>query len=177
MSIREQLDELGVDTDELVDDLVRSTIPGGSNQPYYDGLDRATDLVPFVLDDLNNWFEIVDVRIYDDDHIAMPMRYRWSIVRWAENDMDQWLMDNGWEDLAHLNADSRTRQENEIEARYRKEFDGVTVDCNFIVLFPDVVFRKMNGEDLDRVKRKKEKEKRKQNTIEEVIEARRDHNV
>lgn len=173
MSIQQQVEELDIDPEELVERIARNTVPGRSNDHLVDGLESARDILPDVIDDLNNWFEIVDVRVYSDVHIGVPMRYRWTIIRWAENDMDQWLMDNGWEHLPHLNADSRTRQENELEARYRKEFSGVVVDSNFLVRFPERVFRKLNGEELDRIREDKEKEEAKKERKRRVLERRR----
>lgn len=168
MSIQQQLNELGVDPREIAESVAKSTVPGRSNDPVIDGLRFSPKVVEDVIDDLNNWFEVVDVRVYNDVHIGIPMRYRWTIIRWADNDMDQWLMDNGWEQLPHLNADSRTREEDELEARYRKVYRGVVVDTNFLVKFPERVFRKLKGEDLDRVRenqRREEMIEERKNTI------------
>lgn len=171
MSIGEVAEELDLDLEsqEVAEYIARQTVPGSRNTPMYEGLQRAVDVVPTVIQDLNNWFEIVDVRVLGEDHIGIPMRYRWTIIRWANQDMDQWLEDHGWEDMAHLNADSRTRQENELEARYRKQFGDVVVDCNFLVFFPDEVFEALSRDDIDNAKRKK----RRKASLEEIIEQRR----
>lgn len=176
MSITEQVSEVGVDQDleELVDSIVRGTVPGESNEKFNDGIDNASDIVPVVMDDLNNWFEIVEVRVINRDHISIPMRYRWTIIKWSNSDMDQWLIDRDWDLIHHRNADTRFREENELEARYRKEFDGITVDANFLVEFPDIVFRKINGDDISRVKEKVEKEEEKESRLRKLINIRRD---
>lgn len=173
MSIQQQLQRLDVDPEKLVESIAKRTVPGSSNQHLIKGLDSARGVLPDVIDDLNNWFEIVDVRIYNDRHIGIPMRYRWTIIRWADNGMDQWLIDRGWEQLPHLNADSRTREEDELEARYRKEFNGVVVDANFLVKFPERVFRKLNGEDIDRIQEKKAEEEARKKRRKRVLDRRR----
>lgn len=175
MSIREQVEELDVDVtaEEIANRISRETVPGPENDWLQDGIVSASQIMPLVVEDLNNWFYAIDLRVLDDTHIGIPMRYRWTIIRWAKNDMDSWLDNNGWNHVPHLNADSRTRQENELEARYRKNYGDITVDCNFLVEFPEVVFRKMNEGDLDRLKKQKKARREKRNSLEEIIEARR----
>lgn len=162
-----------ISEEELAEKIVRETAPGPSNEDLFNGLEVASILVPAVIDDLNNWFNILDVRILGERHIGIPMRYRWTIIRWANQDMDSWLLDNGWEDYAHLNADTDSREPNEMEARYRKEYDSVTVDANFLVEFPEIVFDKMNDRDVEDVQKKKHMEEMKRNTLQKVLDDRR----
>lgn len=173
MSIQEQLEDVEIEAEGLADKLARNSIPGKSNRPVFDGLETAAEIVPEVIEDLNNWFEIVDVRIYNRNHIAIPMRYRWSIIRWARNDMDNWLMERGWKDMAHLNADSRRRIDNEMEARYRKNFDGIVVDTNFLVEFPDVVFRKLNGEDVEEIEERQYSVADRKDVAKDIVKSKR----
>jgi len=169
MSITQQIDEIDADLDELAESLMQDTFPGPSNDKITDGLTRAMGVFPVVVQDLNNWFYAVDLRVYNGTHIGIPMRYRWTIIRWAQSDMDGWLEKNGWTDRPHRNADSYTREKNELEARYRKEYAGVTVDCNFLVHMPDVVFEKLQS----RSSKSMKKRKKEKSSLEEVVEARR----
>lgn len=165
MSVQEQIEELEVDEGELtaekiVDQIARDTIPGRSNQPFIEGLENAPEIVQDVLGDLNNWVEIMDVRIYSTEEMGIPCRYRWSIIRWTENDMDTWLEDHGWEHMPHLRADSRNRNPNDLEARYRKQFDDVMVNINVHVEIPEVVFDALEGKSGSVVERRKVKSRR-----------------
>lgn len=150
-----------------------NTLPGPSNDPFIDGLGNAMRVVPRVIVDLKNWFRIIDVRVHGEREIGMPMEYRWTIVRWAENEMDNWLIDRGWENIPHLKADTREREVNELEARYVKQFGEVDVFANFIVEFPDRVFRELNDSDIEEARERMEKEQVKQEKVAELIKARR----
>ena len=125
---------------ETANRIASQTVPGRSNTDIIEGLHDIPDVVDGFLEQTNGWFEILDVRVYRDDSIGIPCRYRWTIKRWAHNDMDQWLQDNGWELLPHLKADSKEHNENEMEARYRKEIKGYYVYANFFVEFTNDVF-------------------------------------
>jgi hypothetical protein len=173
MSIQSQAQELDVNVEELVGQVVRDTFPGPDNERIEDGMVNALGVFPVVVQDLNDWFYAVDLRVYDEDHIGIPMRYRWTIIRWAHNDMDHWLEKNGWTDAPHRNADSRTRRNDELEARYRKEYAGVQVDCNFLVHIPEVVFDKLNEKSNKSMKKRRMEQESKTNSLEEGMEARR----
>lgn len=177
MSVTEQVKELDVDIEEVAERVARGTIPGRSNERFERGIVNTSAVVPVVIEDLNNWFEVLEVRIKDEHAVSIPMRYRWSIIRWARQDMDKWLMDHGWDEFAHRQADTHVRQENEMEARYRKRYGDVTVYCNFLVNFPPSVFKKIK-EDSDQSIRKKQRERvEKKNTIDDIVEDRRKGNV
>jgi len=187
MSIQDVLDSEGLDIESInedrvdiksvAEDITRGTLPGPDNEPVMDGIGTAVGLVPRVVEDLNNWFNIVDVRIYDENHIGLPMRYRWSVIRWAHNDMDSWLRGQGWSQFGHLNADTRTRDEHEMEARYRKNYGDVTVDANFLVYFPDKVFSEMHETSRKDIVNAGKKKKERKATMDQVIEARRNGDV
>jgi len=176
MSIQEQIQQLESDPQELAEEVVRSTYPGPDNDTFKTGLRNAFTVFPVVVEDLNDWFYPVDVRVHDEEHVAMPMRYRWTIIRWAESQMDSWLERNGWEDFAHLNADTRKRRNDELEARYRKQYGGVTVDCNFLVYMPPEVFEALNERSDTNMAERQRRQEKKQNTLEEVVAARRANN-
>jgi hypothetical protein len=122
-------------------EIARKTAPGKNNDEILRTLDDCGQVVKRFNDMTNGWFEIIDVRSYRNDRIGIPCRYRWTIKRWAATDMDQWLKDNGWELIAHLKADSREHEDDEMEARYRTEINGYKVYANFYVKFPDDVFK------------------------------------
>ena len=173
MSVAQRLEEIEADFESVEEQLVRDTYPGEDNEQFKDGIVTAAAIFPAVVEDLNDWFYAMDVRVLDKEHLGIPMRYRWSIVRWAEQDMDSWLESHGWTDMAHLNADNRDRREDEMEARYRKEYGDVTVDCNFLVHFPPEVFRKLQEESDGSMNQRKRKQKQKSATLTDVIQARR----
>lgn len=176
MSLSEDEQEVveKITEEELVERIAQQTVPGPSNDDYFRGLELAHLLMPAIIDDLNNWFNIVGVRILGERHISFIARYRWTIIRWARQDMDSWLMNKGWEDHAHLNADTRDREVNEMEARYRNQYDSVTVDANFLVEFPEIVFEKLNDEDVEDAKKRKHERKMKRQTLQKVIDERRE---
>ena len=58
--------------------------------------------------------------------------------------MDKWLIDNGWEKLPHLMADSRQHEDNEMEARYYKKFGEWDVFVNIYVEFTEDVFEALS---------------------------------
>lgn len=173
-AVEQKEEELSIDFEEIIEDISKRTIPGPSNDDILGGLEVANVVVPKVIDDLNNWFYILDVRTYSSKKLGIPMRYRWSVIRWAENEMDDWLSKNGWEIMPHLNADSRFREEYEMEARYRKYFDNVEVDCNFLVEFPPEVFEEMADTNVDEVKKQKERERRREQRKRELIAMKRE---
>lgn len=131
------------DIERLGEATKRATIPGRENAPLVNTADDLPDVLEAFVADTNNWFEVLDVRVYRNDNIGIPARWRWTIKRWVVNDMDQWLVDNGWSNIPHLKADSREHEERELEARYRKEFHGYQVWANFYVEFTDDVFEAM----------------------------------
>jgi hypothetical protein len=126
---------------DVVERIASKTIPGRDNSAIVNSLGDASGVVDSVLEDLNNWVEIVDVRVFRGNVIGIPMRYRWTIKRWSSSDMDKWLLDNGWDKLAHLKADSKEHKDNEMEARYYKEIDGWDVFVNIYVEFTNDVFK------------------------------------
>lgn len=173
MSIQQQITGLDARVEDIAEEITRSTYPGPENDGVKRGLMKANAVFPVVVEDLRDWFYAVDVRVYGEDHIGIPMRYRWTIIRWAQQDMDHWLESHGWEDAPHRNADSYSRREDELEARYRKEYSGVTVDCNFLVHIPRVVFEKLNENSSKNMMDRKRQRDKKSASLEEVIEARR----
>ncbi len=145
-----------------------NTIPGEDNGEFPSSLSDAAGVVDDFIEETNNWFEIVDVRVYRGDEIGLPCRYRWTIKRWVSNEMDSWLMSNGWERIAHLKADSREHRDNEMEARYRKEIDGYTVHLNAYVEFTSDVFRAMkNGNPIKRAEEQRQRKERAEKFLQE----------
>lgn len=137
------------------------TSPGQGNEYFEDSLRDMSRVVTAFIEDTNNWFEILDTRLYRKENIGIPCRYRWTIKRWAANDMDQWLMDHGWEDMAHLKADSVDHEDNELEARYRKEIGGYTVWANFYVEITNDVFEALQtGGPVKMAEKNREREER-----------------
>lgn len=130
---------------EVAERIAGNTIPGRSNSEVVNNIRGVDEVVQSFIEDVNNWFEVVDVRIYRGGEVGVPCRYRWTIKRWASNDMDQWLMDNGWELLHHRKADSKEHRSNEMEARYRKEIEGRQVYANIYVEFTEDVFEALQG--------------------------------
>ena len=126
---------------DVVERIASKTIPGRDNSAIVDSLEEASGVVDSVLGDLNNWVEIVDVRVFRGNVIGIPMKYRWTIKRWSSSDMDKWLLDNGWDKLAHLKADSKEHKDNEMEARYYKKVNGWDVFVNIYVEFTNDVFK------------------------------------
>jgi hypothetical protein len=120
------------------------TVPGKDNDYFIESCRELCEVLESFRSDTNNWFEIVDVRVFRGKNIGLPCRYRWTVKRWVVNEMDKWLLENGWDRIAHLKADSRDHKPNEMEARYRKEFDGYTVYCNFYVEITEDVFEALN---------------------------------
>jgi len=158
------------DIDEISDRIARNTMPGDTNEQFISTICEAEEAVRKMDEDLNSWFEILDVRIYPRRVIGVPARFRWTIKRWVHHDMDQWLLDNGWEWIAHRKADSDEHEENEMEARYRKDFEGFGVHCNFYVEFTEDVFESL--EHGDYIHRADMEEKRRER-VEEMREERR----
>lgn len=134
---------------EVAKRIAKKTAPGEENKDLVRGISDAGVVVDDVMSDLNNWVEFVDVRVFRGEVIGIPCRYRWTIKRWVSNDMDSWLVENGWNRLAHLKADSREHKDNEMEARYHKEFNGWDVFVNIYVEFTEDVFDQLG--DTDRV--------------------------
>jgi len=124
--------------------VARDTVPGKSNSEIVSHLSGIDEITRSFVEELNNWIEIIDVRVYRDGSIGIPCRFRWTIKRWASVDMDRWLLDNGWELIHHRRADSYSHEPNEMEARYAKEIEGATVYANIYVEFTEDVFRAMN---------------------------------
>ena len=120
--------------------IAQDTAPGKRNSVVLHELEDVHSVVDSFIEELNNWVEIIDVRTYRNKKIGIPCRYRWTIKRWVVNDMDQWLVDNGWMKNAHLRADSKEHRKNEMEARYSKEIEGYTVYANIYVEFTEDVF-------------------------------------
>lgn len=146
--------------------LASMTIPGKSNDDVLDALEAAPAVARAYQDDLNNWVRILDVRTRNDGKFGIPARYRWTLKRWAENDMDQWMLDHGWQDEAHLLADSRQHRPNELEARYKKKFGDWWVYTNIFVPVTDETFRKMNnGSPVRKAKRKRDKKQTREGIV------------
>lgn len=161
-----QLDE--DDIDSLIWKLSSDTFPGKDNVKFMEGMGELSDVVTRFVLDTNNWFEIIDVRLYRDNYIGIPCRFRWTIKRWANNDIDSWLKRNGWILDPHLRADSREHEDHEMEARYIKEYGDYTVAANMYVEFTEDVIRKMQNKGYYN---KVEEKKREKATLEEI----RDH--
>jgi len=130
---------------DIAERVALKTIPGDDNDRLVSNVSEAGNILDKVLDDLNNWFELVDIRIFRGKVIGIPCRYRWTIKRWVGNDTDKWLIDNGWDNLAHLKADARSHKDNEMEARYHKNFGDWDVYANFYVEFTEDVFEALDG--------------------------------
>lgn len=143
--VTEERDDV-VNPSEISERIAEDTAPGKTNYPLIHSVEDVPQILEKVMDELNNWVEFLDVRVYRDEHIGIPCRYRWTIKRWAKNDMDQWLMDRGWESVGHLRADSRDHEPNELEARYRKRIDGYMVNVNIYVEFTEDVFERLQEE-------------------------------
>ena len=130
---------------EVAERIAKKTAPGEKNKDLVRGLSDASGVVDDVMSDLNNWVEFVDVRVFRGKVIGIPCRYRWTIKRWVSNDMDSWLVENGWNRLAHLKADSKDHRDDEMEARYHKDFGDWDVFINVYVLFTEDVFDMLSG--------------------------------
>jgi hypothetical protein len=156
---------------EVAERIAGNTIPGRSNSKVVNNIRGVDEVVQSFIEDINNWFEIVDVRVYRDGKIGLPCRYRWTIKRWASNDMDQWLMDNGWELLHHRKADSKEHRSNEMEARYRKEIEGREVYANMYVEFTEDVFEALQEDSV--IKSAEENVQREQKAKDILTEKRR----
>lgn len=131
---------------DIAERIAGDTAPGKTNAALINNIRDVPLILNKVVEELNNWVEFIDVRVYRDGHIGIPCRYRWTIKRWAKNDMDGWMYSKGWEPVGHLRADSRDHESNELEARYRKEIDGYMVNVNIYVEFTEDVFQKMQDE-------------------------------
>lgn len=152
--------------DAVSERLAGMTIPGESNEGLFDDLEDAADVARAFQGELNNWVEILDVRVRNDGKVGIPCRYRWTLSRWAENDMDQWLMDHGWEQVAHLYADSRQHRSNELEARYRKRIEGKMVYTNIFVPVTDKTFRALqDGNPVEKAKNRRERKKQREGIL------------
>lgn len=159
MSGQEQ--EFTTREEEIADRIASSTIPGTSNSGVFEGLEKAKRVAQLVENDLNNWIKIIDFRVYSDSVMSICADYRWTIYRWASNDMESFMAENDWVVMPHRLADSHDRDENEMEARYRKKFGDVWVYINIHVLFPDRAFRELNGkESYEKMKQKRIREKK-----------------
>jgi len=142
-------------------ELARDTPPGKPNSTFIENIGGVEGAVEKVVDELNNWIQIVDVRLHRDRKIGIACKYRWTIKRWAHHDMDQWLHDNGWEIMPHRKADSYEHRDNEMEARYRKEIDGYLVHVNIHVEFTNDVFEALKeGNPIRRSKKKMERKEK-----------------
>jgi len=120
------------------------TIPGESNDDVLNTVEAAAEVLPEYIEQMNNWVRVLDVRCIKGGQIAIPARYRWTIKRWAKNDMDGWMLDNGWSLEHHLKADSRQHRDNELEARYKKEINDWPVYTNIYVPFTEDVFEELS---------------------------------
>ncbi len=129
---------------EVAERIAAKTLPGDGNEALVNSVGEASDVMDDVVSDLNNWVEVIDARIFRGKVLGMPCRYRWTIKRWADSDMDKWLIDNGWEKLPHLMADSRQHEDNEMEARYYKKFGEWDVFVNIYVEFTEDVFEALS---------------------------------
>lgn len=137
------------------------TVPGKSNDNYVETARDLPEVLEEVEDSLNNWFEVIEVTIHDGGIIGISMRYRWSVERWAANDMDSWLEQTGWDHVAHRNADTHERERHEIEARYMKEYMGYDVRANFLVPFTNrALDRLMSNRGVDKARRKMERDEK-----------------
>ena len=159
---------------EVIDNIVRATVPGTENTGIFKGLEKAEAIARIVENDLNNWIDIIDFRVYGENLMSIACEYRWTIVRWAENDMDEWLQNNGWHLDAHRLADTHQRDENQMEARYKKEYEGTWVYVNILVDFPERVFDVINEEEtLEEAERRKNMQKQRKERRSRVLEERR----
>lgn len=140
---------------EVVERIAEKTIPGSDNSELVESVGGLPDVLEEIIDDLNNWVEIVDVRVFRGKVIGIPMRYRWTIKRWANSDMDRWLLDNDWDNIAHLKADSRKHEDNEMEARYYKEFGEWDVFVNIYVEFTEDVFNALEENSVNTIERER----------------------
>lgn len=173
--LREVIREVRGEEEGALDDigdfdsrLAQRTLPGRSNEDIIRNMKGMDRVVEAAVNDLNNWVEVIDVRLHRDLKVGIPMRYRWTIKRWVANNMDQWLMNNGWEDMPHLKADSREHEPNELEARYRKEFGDYLVHVNIYVPFTDDVFEALNNSGgMEKVEEVKRRKKAKRNIMDE----------
>lgn len=153
---REQIEE------KIADNIVASTIPGSSNQGIFDGLSRAKRVAEAVQDDLNNWIDIIDVRVHGKNVISVCAEYRWTIYRWASHNMEDYMNDNGWQVEPHRLADTHSRDEDQMEARYKKKFGDTWVYINILVLFPERAFEELNAKESYRQTKEKKIEDKKQ---------------
>lgn len=154
---------------DIADRLSRSTVPGKRNVDIINSITESADVVGEAIRELNNWVEVVDVRIYRGKKIGIPCRYRWTIRRWAENSMDAWMMENGWMKNNHLMGDSRDHEANESEHRFSKEFGGWTVYVNIWVEWTDDVFDELNGRGgIDRAVDRAESKREKRNKVDRI---------
>lgn len=162
-NIKEKISELkqgNLDEDSVAKDIALRTVPGPDNSGLLDGLTKSREICETVLDELNNWIYIVDCRVYSESVIGISAKYRWTIKRWGVNETDSFLLENGWENNPHRFADSRFREEDEMEARYSKKIDGINVHINIHVEFPQDILNEMSnksksGEDEMEVKQLK----------------------
>lgn len=155
----------------ILDSRARRIVPGKENKQFPDQLRDTAEIVEQVKDDLNNWIEVIDVRLYRNKKIGIPCNWRWTIKRWVAHGMHEWLIDSGWTRENHRRADSYEHEDHELEARYKKEYSGYTVYVNFHVEFTEDVFRKLQEQNgVYKAKKKREK----QETLEEIIERRRE---
>jgi len=154
---------------EIADRVASVTIPGESNMAIFKGLQRAAEIAQLVEDDLNNWIDIIDARVYGENMMGIAAEYRWTIYRWGSNDMEGYMADNGWNADPHRLADSYKREEDQMEARYRKKFGDMWVYINILVLFPDRAFDELNAkESYEQTKEKKIEEKEQQSRKKEL---------
>jgi hypothetical protein len=156
------LTEQKLETDEeIADKVVASTIPGSPNTGIFEGIRKAEGVLSAVQRDLNNWIDILDFRVYGENMMSVCAEYRWTIYRWGSNDMQDFMLDQGWTIEHHRLADTHLRDEDQMEARYKKKFGDVWVYINILVYFPERAFRELNGEEaVDEVKQKKMERKR-----------------
>ena len=156
--------------------LLTSTVPGDSNDGVFTGLNKASSIAREVQGELNNWIDIIDVRVYGDSVMSICCEYRWTIVRWANSGMEDYMEDNDWSVNPHRLADTHLREENQMEARYMKEVDGMWVYINILVEFPEWVFDELEGNHT--IEEKTEKMKResgKHEQVREMIQRRRNN--
>lgn len=140
-----------------VEDIASRSLSGRSNEYFKGSPVLVAGKIDEFMEETNNWFEILDVRIYRDFEIGLPCRYRWTIRRWAYVDMDSWLLKNGWHMHPHTMADSDKHKENELEARYVKQYGKFSIYANFYVEFTDDVFEALNEGTIENLKMEDER--------------------
>jgi hypothetical protein len=158
---QEQPDRRGRSAEQVSRQIAEDTSPGLRNSDIVASIGTSQKAVRDFIVDTNNWFEVVDVRVYRDDSVGIPCRYRWTIKRWVQNDMDSWLKDNGWVLAPHRRADSKEHEDNYMEARYKKQYGDITVYANFWVEFTEDVFDALQkGNAIKAAKQNRERSKK-----------------